>query len=413
MKRAIAMSLSVGILLTLASHAVAQDSPFQTITFDKALAQAKKSDKVVMIDFYTTWCVPCKQLDNTTWKDDSVVKWLRQQTVALKIDAEKEPKLASRYRVNAYPSMVFVAPDGKEKGRIIGYRDAQRFLKEANDALKGISLLEGLRKQLAADANNPRLRSQLGNELARLGRYKEALVEYLWCFDHGVEYQRGYAGVRTSFLLGDITRLGRAYPPALAELRKRRDRARDALLSNQNVSDSASDFAAINHNLGEDDRTLAFYDTLDPADETPRSARQAMFRKVLDLLLKSKRYEDVLAGVGDIDDAVGRRMETYRLAVARFKGDDRTLAQSLKRSAVKNAGKYYEALLGVNREEEAQRLARRLIDFDKSGATYATLIRHAGRAGAADTARTMAKTGKESLRPDQHKEVDDAVGQLP
>jgi thiol:disulfide interchange protein len=66
------------------------EAPFQDLTFEAALAAAKRDNKVVMIDFFTTWCVPCKKLDKTTWKDADVQKWLGEKTVALKMDAEKQ-----------------------------------------------------------------------------------------------------------------------------------------------------------------------------------------------------------------------------------------------------------------------------------------------------------------------------------
>src|SRR5882724_1309085 len=43
--------------------------PFRSIAFDAACAAAKSEGKLVFIDFYTTWCEPCKRLDKDTWTD--------------------------------------------------------------------------------------------------------------------------------------------------------------------------------------------------------------------------------------------------------------------------------------------------------------------------------------------------------
>ena len=55
-------------------------------------------------------------------------------------------------------------------------------------------------------------------ELARQGDAAEALKEFLWCFDDGMPRVSGYGGVRTSFLLSSIAKLGEKYPAALVAL---------------------------------------------------------------------------------------------------------------------------------------------------------------------------------------------------
>lgn len=119
-----------------ASTSAAADSVFHDLGFDAALKKAKSEDKVVMIDFYTTWCAPCKMLDNHTWKNGDVVKWLKNKTIALKIDAEKQRDLAKRYKIEGYPTMIFVDGDGKERGRLVGYLPPETFLAHAAKAIQ-------------------------------------------------------------------------------------------------------------------------------------------------------------------------------------------------------------------------------------------------------------------------------------
>ena len=65
-------------------------APFSNLSFEAASKQAAQTGKIVLVDFYTTWCGPCKLLDKTTWTDAVVIQLLEQKTVALRIDAEKE-----------------------------------------------------------------------------------------------------------------------------------------------------------------------------------------------------------------------------------------------------------------------------------------------------------------------------------
>ena len=119
--------------------AVAAEEPFRNSSFEEACEAAKKDGKLVLIDFVTSWCAPCKKMDKTTWKDKKVRAWLAEKTVALKIDAEKELKLAKDYRVQIYPTILLLQADGTEIDRLMGFRDAATFLSEMKDALASLA----------------------------------------------------------------------------------------------------------------------------------------------------------------------------------------------------------------------------------------------------------------------------------
>jgi len=70
------MSLIRILFVVIVSCSVFAEKPFVDMTFPQALEEAKKTGKLVMIDFYTTWCGPCKLLDKTTWKDETVDRLL-------------------------------------------------------------------------------------------------------------------------------------------------------------------------------------------------------------------------------------------------------------------------------------------------------------------------------------------------
>ena len=108
--------------------------PFRAIAFEQAIEEAGRDGKVVFLDFYATWCPPCRRLDAVTWKDPQVAAWLEQNAIPLKIDAERNTALAERFMVEAYPTLVFLDPSGREVRRVLGFRDPQAFLIEAKSA---------------------------------------------------------------------------------------------------------------------------------------------------------------------------------------------------------------------------------------------------------------------------------------
>ena len=100
-------------------------------SWDAAMERARKEKKPVVVDFYADWCVWCKTLDSTTYKDPAVVKYLTTEVVPLKIDVDHGGReLARRWRVSGLPTILIVSADGKELGRIPGYLPAKDFLAE-------------------------------------------------------------------------------------------------------------------------------------------------------------------------------------------------------------------------------------------------------------------------------------------
>lgn len=131
-------SISAACLILLSSACSAPIDPaappFRAIAFDDAAAEAARDGKMVFLDFYATWCPPCRRLDAVTWKDPEVVAWLEANAVPLKIDAERNPGLAERFMVEAYPTLVFLDPAGREVLRVLGFRDPASFLAAAKTA---------------------------------------------------------------------------------------------------------------------------------------------------------------------------------------------------------------------------------------------------------------------------------------
>ncbi len=138
--------LACGLFLAhLACAPAPAERPFVELSFDAALAEAKRTDRHLMIDFFTTWCGPCKKLDQVTWKDPQVVEWIEETCVALKLDAERETGLAVRYKVTGYPTIVFVDSSGTEIDRLVGYHDPSEFLRASRSVLESKGKLDRMK----------------------------------------------------------------------------------------------------------------------------------------------------------------------------------------------------------------------------------------------------------------------------
>jgi len=78
------------------------------------LEQAENEDKMVFLDFYTTWCMPCKLMDEDVFTDKEIGRYFNDNFLSMKIDAESEAggNLAGIFEVKAYPTLIFLDKKG-------------------------------------------------------------------------------------------------------------------------------------------------------------------------------------------------------------------------------------------------------------------------------------------------------------
>jgi thiol-disulfide isomerase/thioredoxin len=105
-------------------------------SFETAQKQSAKSGKVIMIDFFATWCGPCKQMMKTTYVDSKVISAAKSFQPVL-IDIDKQPKLAEKYGIEAIPTVVFTDASGKVLRKEVGFHDAGQLLEIMEAVKKG------------------------------------------------------------------------------------------------------------------------------------------------------------------------------------------------------------------------------------------------------------------------------------
>jgi thioredoxin-related protein len=133
------------LAFTAVSFSLVLNSQNREISFEhgdvaSVLAKAKKENKLIFIDAYTSWCGPCKWMASNVFTNDTVADYFNKNFVNYKLDMEKGEgvEMAKKYDVRCYPNLLFIDGDGK-----LVHRGAGGMLPKDFIAFAGNSMLPG------------------------------------------------------------------------------------------------------------------------------------------------------------------------------------------------------------------------------------------------------------------------------
>jgi thioredoxin-like negative regulator of GroEL len=158
-------------------NAIAAGSGQWRRNIEEASAEAQRSNKPLLLDFWADWCAPCKVMDAQVYTD-AFLAAASQRFLPVRIDFDKQRAVARQYSVADLPTIVFTDSYGRELFRYSGFigRKAMAELVEALPA--DITDFNRLDRILAADKDNFQALEGMGAKLRAAGLFRTSNVYY-------------------------------------------------------------------------------------------------------------------------------------------------------------------------------------------------------------------------------------------
>lgn len=144
------MKKKLALLFTICILSYNAFSQVSWVTDEKlAISLATANDKLILIDFWATWCGPCKTMDKKMWNTPELAS-LSDKIIPLKVDVDVNTELAKRYYITSIPRVVIITANGDIVWDQMGFSGAASYLEMINTIPTS---LNGLNKKLL-DSDN-------------------------------------------------------------------------------------------------------------------------------------------------------------------------------------------------------------------------------------------------------------------
>ncbi len=107
---------------------ISSQQAIQWKAFNAGMSEAKEAGKPIFLHFYAIWCAYCSKMEKESFQNDTVIDFLNQNYISIRVDVDKQPDIAQNYNVFALPTTYFFSATGEKIGPTPGYISRERLL---------------------------------------------------------------------------------------------------------------------------------------------------------------------------------------------------------------------------------------------------------------------------------------------
>jgi thioredoxin-related protein len=120
------------------------------LSWQQVKEKAKHENKYIFLDVFATWCGPCKMMDKNVYSNDTLGDYFNKKFISVRVQTDKTARdddfvrswykdaisIQEQYRIDAYPSFIFLTPDGSPIHQASGYKVVDSLIALAKVATK-------------------------------------------------------------------------------------------------------------------------------------------------------------------------------------------------------------------------------------------------------------------------------------
>ncbi len=170
-------------LFTFSIVTFGQGIEFTDLSWEDVLVKAKKENRVIFLDTYTDWCMPCKRLEKEVFPQKRLGEYFNKNFINVRLNMETPlgEKLKEKYLVFVFPTMLLINPDETLLNRTTGFKTVNNLIKFGKTAFGSRNTESYLLRQYANGVRKPELLLKLVELKYKLedGSHEQYADEYM------------------------------------------------------------------------------------------------------------------------------------------------------------------------------------------------------------------------------------------